>query len=165
MCACPRRDMIREVPALMDRQRRRGSGHRIGPGASTVLMILLVLCLTMLGVLSLAAARSDSAITQRAVQAETAYYQAQTAAAEALAELDAALVQVREEVGGDLPAWEDAIARMAGYRAERGDIALEIPVDDHRLLSIVVEPLPPEEGRRYDVVENRIMIIPEEIEW
>ena len=35
------------------------SSGRIGPGASTILMILVVLVMTMLGVLALFSARSD----------------------------------------------------------------------------------------------------------
>ena len=41
------------------------SSGRIGPGASTILMILVVLVMTMLGVLSLFSARSDMEMSER----------------------------------------------------------------------------------------------------
>ena len=44
------------------------SSGRIGPGASTILMILVVLVMTMLGVLSLFSARSDMEMSERTVR-------------------------------------------------------------------------------------------------
>ena len=41
------------------------SSGRIGPGASTILMILVVLVMTMLGVLSLFSARNDMEMSER----------------------------------------------------------------------------------------------------
>ena len=45
-------------------------------GASSVLMIFVVLCLTAFGVLSLVSARADLRLTRRAVQAAEEYYAA-----------------------------------------------------------------------------------------
>lgn len=119
------------------------SGHRAGPGTSTVLLILVVMCLTMLGVLSMAAARNDLAVTQRSLQAEDAYYQARIQAAQALAEMDEALAS------GEI-------------QDER--ITLEVPVDDHRMIRMTAEIFPEGSSDRYALIENRVVIIPEEIE-
>ena len=54
------------------------SSGRIGPGASTILMILVVLVMTMLGVLSLFSARSDMEMSERTAVAAEEYYAAQT---------------------------------------------------------------------------------------
>ena len=54
------------------------SSGRIGPGASTILMILVVLVMTMLGVLSLFSARSDMEMSERTAAAAEEYYAAQT---------------------------------------------------------------------------------------
>ena len=124
-------------------KRNRFGGHRIGPGASTVLLILLVMCLTLLGVLSLVAARNDLAVAQRAMQAESAYYQARIQAAVALADLDAAL---------------------ASGAIQDETITLEVPVDDHRMIRMTAEILPEGGTGRYRLIENRVVIIPEEIE-
>lgn len=118
-------------------------GHRVGPGASTVLLILLVMCLTMLGALSMVSARNDLAVSQRALQAEGTYYQARIHAAQALAELDEALVS------GEI---------------QDKKVILEIPVDDHRMIRMAAEIMPEGSSSRYELIENRVVIIPEEIE-
>lgn len=125
------------------------SGHRIGPGASTVLLILLVMCLTLLGVLSMAQARNDLAITRRALQAEQVYYQARIQAESALAALDAGLAESRAD---ELP----------GYDAGANAVTIEIPVDEHRQIRMVAGLSQDKDS--YELIENRIIIIPEEIE-
>jgi len=131
--------------------------HRAGPGASTVLLILLVMCLAMLGALSLSVARNDLAVTKRAMEAETAYYKAQSAAAEALAMADEALINARP-AAGEPAAWAAALESIEGYMPDTGLIAMDIPVDEYRTIRLVLEPNDPEENARYTVVENRVSI-------
>lgn len=128
-------------------EHNRFSGRRIGPGASTVLMILLMLCLTLLGVLSLNTAQNDLVITERALQAETAYYQAQLQASCSLAELDEALAAGTQIVD-----------------PEENMITLEIPVDERRIIRIVAAILSGGEKNCLKLIENRVVIIPEEME-
>jgi len=131
--------------------------HRAGPGASTVLLILLVMCLAMLGALSLSVARNDLAVTQRAMQAESDYYRAQTAAAKALASADEALINARK-AAGDSAAWAAALKSVEGYTPETGFIGLDIPVDEYRTVRLVLEPNDPADDARYTVLENRVVI-------
>ena len=131
--------------------------HRAGPGASTVLLILLVMCLAMLGALSLSVARNDLAVTQRAMQAENDYYQAQSAVAKALADVDEALINARK-AAGDLSAWAAALESVEGYMPETGLIGLDIPVDEYRTVRLVLEPNAPQDDARYTVIENRVVI-------
>lgn len=128
--------------------------HRAGPGASTVLMILLVMCLALLGALSLSVARNDLSVTRRALEAETAYYTAQSAAQAALAQVDAVLVGA----GKDAAQWDKALESIEGYDPEAGLITLEIPADEYRSIRVVLEPGTPDADDRYTVVENRIYI-------
>ena len=51
-------------------------------GGATLLMLFAVLCLTVFAVLSLISAKSQSALVQKSADAVTAYYQADTRAAE-----------------------------------------------------------------------------------
>lgn len=74
-------------------------GRRIGTGASSVLMIFVVLCLTAFGVLSLVSARADRHLTDRAQAAAEAYYAADAAVEETLAAIDAALARAGEATG------------------------------------------------------------------
>lgn len=77
-------------------------GRRIGTGASSVLMIFVVLCLTAFGVLSLVSARADKRLTDRAKTAAQAYYAADAAVEETLAAIDGALLRAAEATDGYL---------------------------------------------------------------
>ena len=132
--------------------------HRAGPGASTVLLILLVMCLAMLGALSLSVAANDLSVTRRAMTAETAYYQAQSAAAQALAKADEALLKARDSAGNDADAWSAALEDIEGYSSADGLIILDIPVDEYRTVHIELSPNDPADAARYAVIENRVCI-------
>ena len=62
---------------------------RAGAGAPSILLILVVVCLTLFGVLALVAARNDAALTARTSAAAEAYYAADADAQRALASIDA----------------------------------------------------------------------------
>ena len=124
--------------------------HRAGPGASTVLLILLVMCLAMLGALSLSVAKNDLAVTRRAVQAEQAWYSAQAEAANKLAEIDGDLKNARENGSGP--------EAIEGYSPETGLITCEIPVDEYRFLRLVLKPFSGDEAGRYALIEHSTCI-------
>ena len=65
--------------------------YRVGIGASTMLTIFVVLCVTTLALLALSGARGDAALTGRAVEMTTDYYRASDQAQRILARLDAAV--------------------------------------------------------------------------
>lgn len=60
-----------------------------GVGASSIMLIIVVLCLTLFGVLSYVTARNDMALTERTQQSAQRYYEADAAAQRALMETDA----------------------------------------------------------------------------
>lgn len=64
---------------------------RAGLGVPSMVLVLVVLCLSMLGVLSLISARNDAALAQRHAVLTAAYDEAATAAQRALCDLDAQL--------------------------------------------------------------------------
>lgn len=132
--------------------------HRAGPGASTVLLILLVMCLAMLGALSLSVARNDLAVTRRAVEAETDWYIAASASAVRQAETDEALRQAREACAQDTEAWQQALSGIDGYDSETGMIVHDIPVDEYRTIHMVIRPLEAGNPARYEIIEHAICI-------
>lgn len=121
--------------------------HRAGPGASTVLLILLVMCLAMLGALSLSVARNDLAVTHRAIEAENAYYQAQKAVARKLAALDEAIINAGED-----------LSAVEGWQQETGLISFDTPVDEFRSIRLTLRPLASGSEQRYRIIENRVFI-------
>ena len=64
---------------------------RTGVGASSILLILVAVAMTLFAVLSLVTARNDKVLTDRAVAATSAYYRADSEAQRALADIDAYL--------------------------------------------------------------------------
>lgn len=65
------------------------SEYRMGVGASSVLMVLVVLVLTALGMLSFTSAKNAQVLTRRNLAMTTAYYEAAAQAQQKLAALDA----------------------------------------------------------------------------
>lgn len=55
---------------------RSGGTYRIGTGATSLLMILVILCLTALSVVSYTSAHSELSITRRAAKVQEAVYAA-----------------------------------------------------------------------------------------
>ncbi len=72
-----------------------------GPGASSLILIFVVLALSILGMLSLMNSRNDIRLSERSVQVTQAVYALQTAAEEKRAALDALLCQAKEEADDD----------------------------------------------------------------
>ncbi len=64
---------------------------KAGLGASSIMLILVTLCLTVFSVLALASARSDQKLSETALAGTAAYYAADAEAQRKLAELDALL--------------------------------------------------------------------------
>lgn len=66
-------------------------------GASSILMIFVVLALTTFGMLSLLSSRADLRLTQKAAAHTTAYYKAEDTVEKTLAAIDNLLVTARRE--------------------------------------------------------------------
>ena len=100
------------------KERAMKSSGRIGPGASTILMILVVLVMTMLGVLSLFSARNDMEMSERTTSAAAEYYAAQTDFSLWVQKTDQVLNNLRIAAGGDADAYAqlvfDSLARRWG---------------------------------------------------
>lgn len=64
---------------------------RMGVGASSILLILVVVSLTLFSVLSLLQARADAALTEKTALSINAFYDADARAQKMLSELDSAL--------------------------------------------------------------------------
>lgn len=111
---------------------------RAGTGASSIMMVFVILCLTTLAVLSFLSARADQHTTDRVTEQAGAYYAARAAVEEKIAVLDAGLY------GGD-----------TAYTP--GDlIELEAPMGDGRYVRARVRILAlGQTGPRYEIVEYR----------
>lgn len=117
------------------------SSGRIGPGASTILMILVVLVMTMLGVLSLFSARNDMEMSERTSNAAAEYYAAQTDFSLWLQETDRILENLRIASGGDADVYAQLVFDQFG--AQVGEtLSYRAPVGETRFFCADIELLP-----------------------
>jgi len=133
----------------------------MGMGASSVLIIFVILCLTTFAVLSLMASQSDLRMSGRFRDAEQDYYEAVAKTGESLKELDRILADVRKTIDYDENYYAKLIyAAVSGIEyAEAGDdglIILLVPIaDGERSIQTDIMILPPENAYRYSIKNQR----------
>lgn len=80
---------------------RAKADYRVGVGASSILMILVVLAMAALGLLTFGSARDTEALTGRNVNLTVAYYEAAARVQQKLAMIDEAVLKYRLEGGAE----------------------------------------------------------------
>lgn len=101
---------------------------RMGVGASSILLILVVVSLTLFASLALIQARADAALTEKTAASTAAFYDADARAQQTLLRLDDAL-----KTG-------EPIEKIEGVaRQEDGSYAFSIDSSDGHALGVVVE--------------------------
>lgn len=124
-----------------------------GVGASSILMIFTVLCLTVFSVLTFSTARADQRLTEKALDGTKEYYAADRQAEETLARIDGILEKAK-----DLPTVKQLLAE-AGFsvdpEGEVFQVTAEFAVGDNRTYRMVVE-LTGDPERRYRVLERSV---------
>lgn len=133
-------------------------GYRMGVGASSVLMIFVVLSLTTLGVLSFATARANHTLTDRRRAQVEQYYQSAAQAQRVLSEIDAALM----EAAKDPETYEENVRALAvgGAALEVTEalmISFTVPVNERQELQVAVQANGPEAQARYTPRHHRVV--------
>lgn len=82
----------------------------IGPGAASLLLVIVVVSMSVLGLLGLMSARSDEKLMQRSRDFVTAEYETSARAERSLAQLDALLANCARGAAGDA-AYLERVAR------------------------------------------------------
>jgi hypothetical protein len=101
--------------------------NSMGVGASSILLILVVVSLTLFASLALIQARSDAALTQKTAVSTRAYYDADTRAQTILAALDDAAQQ------------DKALDSIEGVTKQAdGSYAFSVEASDGHALNVVV---------------------------
>jgi len=113
---------------------------RMGVGASSILLILVVVSLTLFASLALIQARSDAALTDKTAVSTSAYYDADARAQTMISVLDDALSQ------GKAPDSVEGVSRQAD-----GSYAFSVGSCDGHTLNVVVET----SGGRCEVLSYR----------
>ncbi len=82
---------------------------RIGPGAASLMLIVVTLSMSVLGMLSLMSARTDVRLGERSIAVAQVVYELGETAQETMSELDALLARCSEEASDEA----DYLARVA----------------------------------------------------
>lgn len=121
---------------------RKKSSITFGPGASSLILIFVVLALSILGMLSLMNGRNDVRLSERSAQVIEAVYALNVRAEEKRAEIDAAMAAARRETQDE----EAYLQYLQGALPE--DVSLEgdeiswMESDGFRTLDCALQVLP-----------------------
>ena len=115
----------------------KGGMYRVGTGATSLMMILVILCLTALSVISFSSARSELSVARRAAEVNAQVYEAMDQGYDLVADLDAALWKLRGAT--DQAVYVQACyeaAEQAGWTLEGETLTAEIPATEKLSLRI-----------------------------
>lgn len=112
-----------------------------GAGASSILLIFVVLSLVTFGILSYTTARSDYRLAQKLADSTTAYYTACNQAEQELSLLNRNLLKNSA----------DALQGTA-FQEEDGLYTLTVAVTSEKNLTVTVRPITPSGGMAYEIV-------------
>ena len=142
---------------------RRKSNVSFGPGAASLLLIVVILSMSVLGMLALMNARNDKKLSTRSIDVTEACYALNDKAERSLAALDGVLYACAA-VADDDEAYLAAIRGLlpAGMLMEGRVVSWE-ESDELRTLYCAAEVLPMGEGERLRWQEHRLSAVTEEI--
>ena len=140
------------------------SSITLGPGASSLILIFVVLSLAALGMLSLMTSRSDLSLAERSAQVIEAVYALNVRAEEKRAELDGLLKECTEDDGEKelLSALEARLPE--DVELEDGQLLFTVE-DGARMLDCALEVLPAGESSRMMWVRYNLTAETEEDSW
>ena len=140
----------------------RKSRISFGPGAASLILIVVILSMSVLGMLALMNARSDIRFTERSMRVIEAGYALNDRAEKSLAALDAAAAACAETAEGDEAYLEALKARLPQGMAMEGRAIAWTETDGYRTLDCAVELLPLGETPRLQWNTHRLTAITEE---
>jgi len=117
--------------------------YRIGPGAVSLMLLVVVVSMSVLGLLALISARGDYKLTDRAEEFAASEYNASAAAEYSLAQLDAVLAESAQTAQDDAQYMAMVEAALPeGMRLEGRSVRWEEVSAGKRTMVCAVEILP-----------------------
>jgi len=144
---------------------RRKSNVSFGPGAASLILIVVILSMAVLGMLALMNARNDSKLSKRSIEVVAAGFELNDKAERSVAELDAVLARCAASTFSDdayLAAVRGSLPDGMLMGQEDRIVSWEL-TDGLRTLSCAVEVLPQGEKERLRWREHRLTAVTEDI--
>ena len=137
----------------------------LGPGAASLILIIVVLSLCMIAMLTQIAAKNDYNLCARSADMVQWVYELNAQSEQKMAALDTVLLQARGEAG-DMKAYLDKVKEMLpeGMELEEDRITWTEPLDN-RNLECIVQLLPLEETQRAKWISHKLVVEEPEDDW
>lgn len=137
----------------------------LGPGAASLILIIVVLSLCMIAMLTQITAKNDYNLCARSADMVQRVYELNAQSEQKMAALDTVLLQARGEAG-DMKAYLDKVKEMLpeGMELEEDRITWTEPLDN-RNLECIVQLLPLEETQRAKWISHKLVVEEPEDDW
>ena len=137
----------------------------LGPGAASLILIIVVLSLCMIAMLTQIAAKNDYNLCARSADMVQRVYELNAQSEQKMAALDTVLLQARGEAE-DMKAYLDKVKEMLpeGMELEEDRITWTEPLDN-RNLECIVQMLPLEETQRAKWISHKLVVEEPEDDW
>lgn len=138
----------------------------LGPGAASLILIVVVLSLAMLAMLMQISSRNDLSLASRSAEMTARVYDLNADAERKLAFLDEVLLECREEAGSDIQAYLELLAEKlpAGYDLLDDEVTWMDPLEN-RIMTCTVKVLPPDSEERTEWVAHKLVVEEPEDDW
>ena len=138
----------------------------LGPGAASLILIVVVLSLCMMAMLTQIGARNDFNLCRRSAEMVQRVYELNEQSERKLAELDALLVKAQKEAGTDKEAYLAKVEELLpeGMSLDEEQVTWTEPLDN-RNLECIVQLLPPGEKQRTKWISHKLLVEEPEEDW
>ena len=137
----------------------------LGPGAASLILIVVVLSLCMLAILTQIAAKNDYNLCTRSAEMVQKVYELNAQSEQNFARLDSVLVSARKETT-DMQAYLDKVKEMLpeGMTLDEDRVTWTEPLDN-RNLECIVQLLPIEDTQRAKWISHKLVVEEPEDDW
>ena len=137
----------------------------LGPGAASLILIVVVLSLCMLAMLTQIAAKNDYNLCTRSAEMVQKVYELNAQSEQNFAKLDSVLVSARKETT-DMQAYLDKVKELLpeGMTLDEDRVTWTEPLDN-RNLECIVQLLPIEDTQRAKWISHKLAVEEPEDDW
>ena len=137
----------------------------LGPGAASLILIIVVLSLCMMAMLTQISARNDYNLCTRSAEMVQRVYELNAQSERKLAELDVLLAAAQKDAG-NMEAYLEKVEELLpeGMTLEEDRVTWTEPLDN-RNLECIVQLLPPGEKQRSRWISHKLMVDEPEDDW